>query len=298
MAVSRKRNKNSKPELKRKKHWFQLKHIKNNHPTVEYENEYYTGKKWCLNQDMEEFYIRSRDNLRLHAYYLPARKPKRTLILCHGYKGSGFGDFAYISSFLHDNNCNLLFIDERCCGKSDGHYITFGAKEKEDIALWAKFVNKKISSTLPLYLYGESMGAASVLMATGLSLPSNTKGIISDCGFTDMKNQFRTMAADWFHLKRINIILFNLDILCRALAHFKMNDANTKKALKTNGLPILFFHGMKDTYVSYKNSIKNYEMCKAKKELVLIPKARHLCCAYADKELYRNKLLAFFKKYD
>ncbi|MCR5201764.1 MAG: hypothetical protein K6D02_01535, partial [Lachnospiraceae bacterium] len=44
IAVSRKRNKNSKPELKRKKHWFQLKHIKNNHPTVEYENEYYTGK--------------------------------------------------------------------------------------------------------------------------------------------------------------------------------------------------------------------------------------------------------------
>ena len=37
---------------------------------------------------------------------------------------------------------------------------------------------------LPIYLYGQSMGAAAVLMASGYRLPSEVKGLIADCGFS------------------------------------------------------------------------------------------------------------------
>ena len=77
--------------------------------------------------------MESKDGLVLHAYYLPAENPKRFVLLSHGYKGSGFGDFAYTARFLHENNCNLLFIDQRCCGASQGEYITFGAWEQYDV---------------------------------------------------------------------------------------------------------------------------------------------------------------------
>lgn len=284
-------------KLMRKK-WFQLSHIKLNHPRHKFEKDYEEGKAWCMQQDMQDCYMQSKDGLILHAYYLPAKNPKRFVLLSHGYKGSGFGDFAYTAKFMHENNCNLLFIDQRCCGASQGEYITFGAWEQYDVQGWAYYIAKRNKNKLPIYLYGESMGAAAVLMASGHKLPSEVRGLVADCGFRSMKGQVKDMAADWFHLHWIGLMLFRLDLFCRALAGFRMKDADTTKALEINKRPVLFFHGEEDTYVNYKNSIYNYSVCQASKELIIIPEARHLCSAYEKPELYREKLLGFFGKYD
>ena len=236
MTVSCKRNKRQV-----KKRWFELSHIKINHPRHKFEKEYEEGKEWCTKQHMQDCYIRSIDGLMLHAYYLPAKDAKRFILLSHGYKGSGFGDFAYTAKFLHEHGCNLLFIDQRCCGASKGDYITFGAMEQYDVLKWAYYIAKRNKTKLPIYLYGESMGAASVLMASGHKLPREIKGIISDCGFRSMKGQMQDMAANWFHIKWIGLMLFRLDLFCSVLAGFRMKDADTHNAMKTNKRPVLFF---------------------------------------------------------
>ncbi len=281
-----------------RKKWFQFSHTKINHPRDKFEKEYEEGKAWCRQQDMQDCHIISEDGLRLHACFLPAREPKRFVILCHGYKGSGAGDFACTAKFLHDNHCNLLFIDQRCCGASEGEYITFGAKERYDVRKWAYYIVRRNKKKLPVYLYGESLGAASVLMASGLRLPKQVKGLIADCGFRSMKGQVQDMASNWFHLRWIGLLLFRLDLFCRLFAGFHMSEADTSVAMRTNRRPILFFHGAKDTYVDPINTRINYSMCRAPKELVIIPEARHLCSAYEAPELYRQKLLDFFEKYD
>lgn len=286
-----------KKDLNRKK-WFQLSHTKINHPRHKFEKEYEEGKAWCREQKMQDCYMKSEDGLLLHGLYLPAGKAERFVLLCHGYKGSGFGDFANIAKFLHENHCNLLFIDQRCCGESEGQFITFGAKEQHDVRKWADFIAKRNKNKLPIYLYGESMGAASVLMASGHKLPQEVKGLIADCGFCSMRGQLRDMAANWFHLNWVELLLFRVDLFCRLFAGFSMKEADTTKAMKTNKRPVLFFHGDKDTYVVSGNTKINYSLCRASKELVIIPEARHLCSAYEAAELYREKLLLFFEKYD
>lgn len=280
------------------KKWFQLSHSKVNHPRHKFEKEYETGKAWCREQPMQDCYIKSIDGLRLHASFLPAKNAKRFVILCHGYKGSGFGDFANIARFLHENGCHLLFIDERCCGQSEGSYITFGAKEQYDIQRWCYYVARRNPGHLPIYLFGESMGAASLLMASGHALPGDVKGLIADCGFQSMKGQLQDIAANWFHLHWIHLLLFRVNLFCAVLGGFRMKDADTSRAMQINRRPVLFFHGADDTYVDPKNSIRNYSMCRAPKELVIVSGARHLCSAYEDPELYRRKLLEFFKMYD
>lgn len=293
MIVCCKENK----KLARKK-WFQLSHIKLNHPRNKFEKEYEEGKEWCRQQEMQDCYVRSRDGLLLHAFYLPAKEPKRFVLLSHGYKGSGFGDFAYTSRFLHENGCNLLYIDQRCCGESEGEYITFGAFEQYDVRRWAYYISRRNTEKLPIYLYGESMGAAAVLMASGHSLPGQVKGLIADCGFRSMKGQVQDMAANWFHLHWVGLLLFRLDIFCRLFAGFRMKEADTGNAMAKNQRPVLFFHGAEDTYVDVRNSKYNYSLCRAPKELICVPRARHLCSAYEEPEMYREKILAFFEKYD
>lgn len=290
------RCKNNKTQ--KRKQWFQLSHTKINHPRNKFEKEYEEGKAWCQEQNMQDCFIRSKDGLRLHAYYLPAADAKRFIILCHGYKGSGFGDFAYTARFLHENQCNLLFIDQRCCGASEGEFITYGAKEQYDIQSWAYYITSRNKELLPIYLYGESMGASSVLMASGHTLPQEVRGLIADCGFKSMRSQLEDIAANWFHLKWIKLLLFRVDLFCEFLAGFRMKEADTTAALEKNKRPVLFFHGLKDTYVLPENSRYNYSVCRASKELILIPEARHLCSPYEAQELYRTKLLDFFKKYD
>ncbi len=286
------------PKRVMRKKWFALSHTRINHPRDKFEKEYEEGKAWCGQQDMKDCYIRSKDGLLLHASYLPAHEPKRFVILCHGYKGSGFGDFAYTARFLHENQCNLLFIDQRCCGKSEGGYITFGAMEQYDVQKWAYYIAAKNKEKLPIYLYGESMGAASVLMASGHRLPREVKGLISDCGFRSMKGQIQDMAANWFHLNWVELLLFRLNIFCVIFAGFRMKDADTAAAMRTNRRPVLFFHGLKDTYVDPRNTRINYSLCQAPKEITMIPEARHLCSPYVAPESYRKRLLGFFEKYD
>ena len=46
------------------------------------------------------------------------------------------------------------------------------------------------------------------------------------------------------------------------------------------------------------NSFQNYMLCRAPKELVIVPGARHLCSVYADPELYQRTVMEFFEKYD
>ena len=274
--------------------WKGLKHPRINHPRNGYENEYETGKAWCMAQSMEDRYITSRDGLCLHAYYLHCTDPKRTVLLSHGYRGSGFGDFANIAKFLYENGCDLLFVDQRCCGKSEGRYITFGAKEQWDILDWTRMLSEENSRNLPIYLYGESMGAAAVLMAAGHKLPQEVRGLICDCGFSSMKQQLRDIAREWFHLHFIELLLIRVDLFCRIFAHFRMSDADTTKALAQNRVPILFFHGREDTFVNVRNSFRNHAACLAPKEFVIIDGARHLCSAYVGEEMYRKKILEFF----
>ena len=280
------------------KKWFELTHIKINPPRTTFEKEYEEGKAWCRRQNMQDCYIKSRDGLLLHGFYLPAAKAERYVLLCHGYKGSGFGDFAYTAKFLHENGCRLLFIDQRCGGQSEGKYITFGAKEQWDVQQWAYYIAKRNKEKLPVYLYGESMGAASVLMASGHKLPKEVKGLIADCGFRSMKGQLQDIAAGWFHLNRVDLLLLRVDLFCRLLGGFRMKDADTTNAMKTNKRPVLFFHGGKDSYVRPENTRYNYALCRASKELVIIPEARHRCSPYVEPELYRRRLLEFFAKYD
>jgi len=157
---------------------------------------------------------------------------------------------------------------------------------------------REIRKKLPIYLYGQSMGAAAVLMASGYRLPSEVKGLIADCGFQSMERQMRDMADNWFHLHYIPLLLKEMNCLCHFVAGFRMKDADTTEAMKRNTRPVLFFHGEKDTYVYPNNSFQNYMLCKAPKELVIVQGARHLCSAYADPELYQRTVMEFFEKYD
>ena len=112
-------------------------------PRNGYAKEYDESRAWCEAQKIAGLLYPKLDGLKLHGFYLPAEHAKRFVILSHGYRGSRFGSLAFMAKYLHEHQCNLLFMEQRCCGESEGKYITFGAKEKWDVQRWAIYVSER-----------------------------------------------------------------------------------------------------------------------------------------------------------
>ena len=141
-------------------------------------------------------FTKSFDGLRLAAHWLPAENPKRIVIAMHGWRSSWQRDFSPVSDFLRRSGCSVLYAEQRSHGSSEGEYISYGILERRDVVSWAEYINDHLNTGLPVYLYGISMGAATVMMSSELEFPSPLHGIIADCGYTSPEEIIKTAARE------------------------------------------------------------------------------------------------------
>ena len=241
----------------------------------------------------EEVTITSFDGLKLYARYYPNPDAKRAILCAHGYRSTAIGDF--YASFEHlYKEASLLLIDERSCGKSEGSYSSFGALEKKDVQLWAEWLDKRVRHKLPLYLYGISMGAATVLLASVLKLPENVKGVLADCGYTSGNDILHDVFKDSYKVKP-RLMTKVLDLYAGRLGHFHLKDCDVRRALLNAKLPVRFMHGLDDDFVFPRNTQRNYDACSVEdKDILWVEGAGHACAAVCGGERYLAYMDAFF----
>ena len=250
-----------------------------------------------LMQDAENIFLPSYDGLRLHGRLLQQPGAKGTILLFHGYRSSWVIDFSIVLPHYFSLGYNLLAVDERAHGESEGTYITFGVRERHDVATWTAYAAMHFGPAHPLILDGLSMGAATVLMASDLPLPLSVRGIIADCGFSSpyaiMKSVFRA------HCRRLPAgpLLALTDVFTRLFAGFSLKGVSTLDAVAKTKLPILFIHGTGDTFVPCSMTQAAYDACAAPKQLVLVPDAGHGCSYLVDRPRVQAELAAFLSKY-
>ena len=140
-------------------------------------------------QPHEDVFLPALDGARLHARLYRVPHAHATVILCHGYHSHAEHDFsAQFPALYASGGCNLLLIDERAHGLSEGKCLTFGQLERYDIAQWVHWVREHSRVQRPIALYGVSMGAASVLLAAQLpELRDEIACVIADCGYSSFE---------------------------------------------------------------------------------------------------------------
>lgn len=242
----------------------------------------------------ERVIMTSRDGLKLVGHWFHRPDAKRTLLLCHGWRSNWKIDFAAASLWLYDNQCNLLLIEQRAQGESEGKYMGYGITERLDVVDWANWCVRQ-EPELPLYLYGTSMGAATVLMASGETLPPQVKGIIADSGFLSPYEELKDFGKRIFHVPEYPFML-TLNWMARAFAKVDLKGTSTREALAKNTLPVLLFHGTNDSFVSSWMSQKNHEAGRGNTRLFLFEGVSH-CASYATHtEEYRQAVLELFRE--
>lgn len=257
-----------------------------------------SGMRYINEAPHEWVFIESYDNLKLAARFFPCKNSEenKTIILFHGYRSVGSRDYCCAVQMYHERGLNVLLVDQRSHGKSEGKLITFGVKESLDAVSWVEYICQRFGENTPVFLSGLSMGASTVMMATGRNLPKNVRGVVADCGFTSPAEIISLVARKNFHIKSVLLIRI-LDLMCRITANFSLYEMSTEEILKKSDIPILFIHGLDDGFVPCEMSIRSHKAAKAEKYICLIEKATHGCSFLVEPQTISDALKNFFEKY-
>lgn len=236
------------------------------------------GMDWLDKQRSETVTVKSFDGLKLKGHYIETRNAGRIVVMFHGWRGTWKHDFGACARELYEEGSSLLLPEQRAQGESEGTYMGFGILERHDCHTWLDWVEEHNKENVPVYLYGVSMGAATVLMAAGERLPECVKGIIADCGFSRPGDMVLNFGQKHFRLVGTRTVK-RLTRRCRRKAGFGFDDYSAPEALKNCTVPVLFIHGKADTFVPCEMTLHNYEACRSRKRLLLVDGAEH-CESY------------------
>ena len=243
----------------------------------------------------ERVTIRSFDGLELSARYYHASDHAPVDILCHGYRSIAQQDFCGGFGLLRELGHNVLLIDQRCHGYSQGHTITFGLREAKDCVSWTECAIRRFGPQVPIFLYGVSMGASTVLIASGLDLPENVRAVVADCGFSSAA----TVIQEVCRTRHLPVKLVYPFIRLGALlfGRFDPQADSAVQAVARSHTPTLIIHGQADKFVPFPMCREIYEACAAPKVLLTVPNAGHGQSYLVDKPGYTRTVLDFLARY-
>lgn len=257
------------------------------------------GCRWAaLAEGFQSASIQSVDGLSLWAAVVPAQAESHRWVICvHGI----LADHTTMGAFgkrYHETGWNVLMIDQRGYGNSEGRYIGWGFDERLDVVGWISWIIRR-DPEAEILLHGVSMGAATVLMATGGALPKNVKAAVSDCSYTTIEAEMRHVVKDYrakggkmppvpdplaFELLRQTVL---------RKVGFDLRDASPIEAVERSKTPTLFIHGTEDDFVPSHMMGKLFQSAHCPKSFLWVPGAGHATSVGTAPDLYWTSVDTF-----
>lgn len=254
-----------------------------------YRDDMIAWTKQIRSMPHEDFSIKSFDGLTLRAKYFESVPGAPIELLFHGYKGNAERDLCGGVERCFRLGRNVMIINQRGGGDSDGHVISFGINERRDCHSWVKFAIEHFGDDVKLIIGGVSMGAATVMMAAGEPLPKNVICVLADCGYSSAEEIIKKVVKE-MRLPVAPLYPF-IKLGARIYGGFDLEETSPMEAMRRCTLPVVFVHGDNDAFVPYDMSVRLHEACASeKKALITIHGAGHGLAFPADKDGYVQKL--------
>ena len=217
---------------------------------------------------------------------------RKIAVICHGQTANRYAALKYANIF-YQAGWSVLIYDERYFGESDGDCCTLGQEESLDLAEILKYVRQRFGENCRIALHGESMGAATALLAlryTSVDL------IVADCPFADSELLFR----QWFEQRLplpAGLVLPWFEHLARQRYGYHVRETSPIAAVCKADVPICFMHGRVDSLIPCSHSENLRKACQDERsELHLFDGADHAQSITVDRTNYESILLAFLGK--
>ncbi len=218
---------------------------------------------------------------------------KRAVIMSHGVTANRYTMLSH-GEIWHRLGFDLIVYDQRAHGESGGPDCSFGYYESQDLIYIANEMRKRYPEDTVWGLGGESMGAATVMMAAP-KLPW-LSFVYEDGGYESLRNE---VPAALKYKKNIPYFPFTpLTIMFINRRHeFNVDDVRPVDWVKEIKVPMLFVHGSDDHFVPTKNVYPLYEAKQGDKEIKVFEGAPHVKAVLMFHEEYYEMIKSFCEKY-
>ncbi len=189
---------------------------------------------------------------------------------------------------------NVLVIDNRAHGLSEGKRVSLGFKEYRDLLKWGELLHEE-KGNAHLMLHGICIGSSVALFTlTDPSCPAYWDGMVAEGMYTTFAESFKNhMIQDHRPLFPIFYVTM-LWVLLLSGANV-MTDGPLKR-LPLLKKPILFLHSREDVFSLPEKAELLYEKCKARKEMVWFETGAHSRLRIRHLEAYDAAVRAFAKR--
>lgn len=242
--------------------------------------------------NFEKLNINSEDGVNLVGYY-KNNNSNKLVILVHGFGGCHLYMLQYVDFFIQ-LGYDVLSIDSRGHGDSEGKYLTMGKIEKNDLRLWIENMLVK-KQDYKIILFGLDFSASAICLLLGEKLPNNVVLAIENGGF-DNANKFLRFTFSKYKLKRLFTYKLLLNF-AKKTRNLDLKRIDVVDAIKKSKIPILFIHEQRDEFVPVEMVYKLSEVVsQGRKEVYIIdnPENDNL---YTVNNSYKRIIKSFLDKY-
>ena len=252
------------------------------------------GLEWKkgFEQYIKEVEIKSKDGLKLVGEWFDYGFDK-TVIILPGRRETLVYSYYYAKPYK-DAGVNVLVIDQRAHGLSEGKYSTGGIKEAEDVSLWMKFLYEECGQK-ELFVHGVCVGTCCASIVATKYKTDYLKGIILDSMFITYKEIYKNHYIESGHA--LFPVYYQIWMWFRFFTHCNIEDSRPDKYMPEFTLPTLFIWGKKDVYCLPEKSQVLFDLCASKdKQLEWFEEAEHSRVRLNNEEHYDALVKAFLAR--
>jgi hypothetical protein len=220
---------------------------------------------------VENVWLTADDGTKLHAWWIPHEAAQFTFLAFHGNAGN-VADRAMVYEFLRDTPANVLALEYRGYGRSEGRPSERGIYRDADAA-YLYLVNTKGKDAKTIISFGQSLGTA---VAARLAAHHEVGGVVMEAPFPSASRVARKFY--WF-LPGVGLLLHS--------------QFDTKERLKRINAPILIVHCKQDPVLPFQFGLEVYNAARGPKDFLEINGQCHEEASVIAPENYRAALRAF-----
>jgi pimeloyl-ACP methyl ester carboxylesterase len=201
----------------------------------------------------QEVVVRSSDGLSLSAWWIEKAGSSRAVVLVHGWAGD-MSDLHVVETarVYHKAGFNVLMLDMRAHGGSDGDRVTLGYREVRDVRGALSWLEKQGFDPENVVLHGWSMGGAAVVQAapgTGVA------AVVEEAAYADLPPLL------WERLPEVSGLrafftpgIFLMGRLILGIDPWAVRPEEEAGWLSQEGVPFMIIHSPDDEVIPFEHA--------------------------------------------
>ena len=202
--------------------------------------------------DYQEVAFRSADGLTLRGWWVKARS-SRAALLVHGLSGDKSDPhIVETAPIYHRAGFNVLMLDLRANGESEGERVTLGYREVRDVRGALSWLESRGFDPPSVVLHGWSMGGATVVRAAP---GSGVAAVVEEAGYADLPSLLRERLPEASGLPAFfNPGMFLMGKMFLDIDPWAVRPKEEAQQLSEEGVPFMIIHSRDDDAIPFEHA--------------------------------------------